>query len=55
MAIRVRPYGAELLGCVNLNFNLADMEVTPWAESIAEELMAAGVMDMVLNFLPHAI
>ena len=58
MAIRTRPHGEELLVAGNLlvagklNYNLADPEGTPKGEAISDELVAAGLDDTGLHFLP---
>ena len=52
-AIMYQTYEAELLIAGNLNTKLEDPEVTPRAEAIADELMASGLMDMGLHFLPR--
>ena len=50
--IRARPYGSELLVTGDLNVNLADPEGTLKGEAIADELTAAGIEDMGLQFSP---
>ena len=37
----------------NLNANIADLEGTPRGESIAEEIVAAGIENMGMHFLPR--
>ena len=37
----------------NLNANLADLEGTPKGEAIADELAAAGLLDIEIIFLPR--
>ena len=52
-AIGDQPYRAELLVAGNLNANLVEPECTPQGEAIADELAAAGLLDMVLHSLPR--
>ena len=37
----------------NINANLAELEGTPLAEAIADEITVAGLMDISLHFFPH--
>ena len=52
-AITARPYWAKLLVSGDLNSNLKEPAVTPGLKKIAEELTAAGLIDMGLHFLPR--
>ena len=51
--IRDIPYRSELLVAGDLNANLAEPKVTPQVEAVGDELVAAGLMDMELHFLPR--
>ena len=37
----------------DLNTNMVEPERIPKGEAIADKLVLAGLMDMVLHFLPH--
>ena len=50
-AIRDQPYGSELLVAGDFNINLVEPEGTPQGEAVADELAAAGLIDIVLHFL----
>ena len=52
-AIRAWPCEAEILVAGDLNVNLAELEGTPRGEAITDELGEAGLVDMVLHFLPQ--
>ena len=52
-AIRVQLYGAKLLVTGDINANLAYPEGTPRYEAITENLVAAGLEDMGMHFLPR--
>ena len=49
--IRDQPYGADLLVAGNLNSNLAEPEGTPQGGATADEIAAAGLLDMGMHFL----
>ena len=51
-AIRDQPLGAELLVSGDLNANLAEPEGTPQGETIVDDLVVVGLMDMGIHFLP---
>ena len=45
-------YVANLLVVVDLNANLAEPEGTPQGETIVDDLVVVGLMDMGIHFLP---
>ena len=52
-AIRDQPYGSELLVAGDFNINLVEPEGTPQGEAVADELAAAGLLDIEIIFLPR--